>query len=319
MASIYGPLEQVLKNNKLALENRYGQNAADIKSITGVLTAVAPIDQAKIKEQFAQSLQQQQQQTAAAIAGTRLENAAGVQGASAAASELGSGDMPVPTSSATGTAQQQQIDNAAQGQSNWSALMGAMQNQQLANADAAQRGYGFEIANALQQLARQKNTELGALENQGLTLESQKAQSQLSAQQAANQLASDMAIAEARNQNALDVAGINAGAKTSAAATSAGARRYAADLAAATKTANPATYSNDVGGWMQKMAAAKATPAQINSLMSQAQKAYNAAKAEAVQGKTPSPGAVYSQWVKLYGNQTFAAPMQEYISKYLPR
>jgi hypothetical protein len=229
MASIYGPLEQIIKNNKLALENRYGQNAADIKSITGVLTAIAPADKASINQQFTQSIEEQQKRTAEAIAGTRLENAAGVQGASAAAGELGSGEMPAPTSSETGTAQQQQIDNAAQGQSNWSNFMTAMQNQQVGNAEAAQRGYGFEIANALQQLSRQKNAELGTIGNQELDLASQKAQSQLSAQQASAKLAQDMAIEQMKAGTKIDVANIGANSRLASAGISAAARRYAAD------------------------------------------------------------------------------------------
>jgi hypothetical protein len=308
MASIYGPLEQIIKNNKLALENRYGQNAADIKSITGVLTAIAPADKASINQQFTQSIEEQQKRTAEAIAGTRLENAAGVQGASAAAGELGSGDMPVPTSSATGTAQQQQIDNAAQGQSNWSNFMTAMQNQQVGNAEAAQRGYGFEIANALQQLSRQKNAELGTIGNQELDLASQKAQSQLSAQQASAKLAQDMAVEQMKANATLGAAQIRAGATQNAAGIRAAASRYAADVrAAASGSAGKLTTVRDWEKSVRQQGLAGADLTNIKRDIKDIESRIVARRSTTTATGTKKPGKataddVYSTWIAEHGD-----------------
>ena len=227
---VYAPIQQDLASQTQALANRYAQNKADITSITGVLSTIAPADKTKINQQFAASIQQQQEALASRTAEARKANTAGQAAAATAGSELGSGGMPAPTASATSLAAEAGIADSNAIGTNWGGLMGAMQQQQLSNVDAAQKGYGFEVANALQQLNRNYNQQLTGLDSQKAQLASQIAQSQLGANATAAEMAQENALAQYKGNNAIDVAGIAAKARMTAAQIAANARTSAAAI-----------------------------------------------------------------------------------------
>lgn len=343
---VYAPLEQKLANNKIALENRYAQNKADIASITGVLTQVAPQDRQRINDQFTASLTQQQEALAGRTAEARKGQVAGQQAAATAAGELGSGGMPVPTDSWTNSAINQGISQSNQAQTNWAGLMGAMQQNQLGAVDATQAGYGFQVANALQQIARQRQTGLADIANQGLDLQSQKAGALLGAQAKGAEMAQESALAQAKNQSALDVAKQQAAGRMGAAQISAGASRANAALSAGTSRQNTldriaaqgtqGMNTNTLTGWRNAVKASGRTDADIQSMTKMAQKAYDAAYKIANKGTTyrgvsvsgtktvkPSSSAVYQQWLKMYqsnpGTLKLSEPMQDYIFNFLKK
>jgi len=242
--AVYAPLEQNLKNQAAANENRYAQNKADVASITGVLTSVAPLDRQRINDQFASSIQQQQEQVAARTAEARQQQKAGNAGAQSAASELGSGGMPAPTDSWSNAAINQGIGQSNAALTNWTGFMNTMNQQQVGNVDARQAGYGFQVANALQQLNRQHQADILGQQTAWNDLQSQKAQGAISAGIKQAEMGQESALANAKNQTALGVAQLRAQGTMGAAATSAAATRYAADTRAATSLAKSAKPSN---------------------------------------------------------------------------
>jgi hypothetical protein len=319
---VYAPVINSLHQQATFLQDRYGQNKSDISSIFGILSTVRSADIPKIQQQYATSIQQQQADLAAQTGTARAAQAQGEAGAATAGAELGSDGMPAPTSSASGVATDAAVKDSTAYGDTWKALQNVMSMQQQENVRSAQFGYNAMEANALTQLRRTLEDNLNTLHMKEADVQSQIAQGKLSVAQAQAQMANENTIAKNKLQNALDVAGISAGARVDAAKIAKSAKLGAAGISAASRAANqntkPKTYSNDVGGWVQKMKDANASKSQISSLMGQAQKAYAAAQS-ANTGKTPTPGQIYAQWNKIYGNQTFAVPMQEYISKYLPR
>jgi len=209
MSDAYAPLQQNLKDQINALTNRYGQNQADVSNIFGVLSTVAPADRQRVNQQFAESVQQQQEALAARTAEARVNQNQLQHGATQAAGELGGGAAPTDSLSAQAT--NQGIAQANQTQTNWEGLMGATQAQQLGNIDARQAGYGYQQANALQQLSRDYNTNLLGLQGQQLGLQSQQIQGQIGANAKMAEMAQESALAQAQNQTALGVAQIRAG------------------------------------------------------------------------------------------------------------
>lgn len=328
---VYAPLEQNLKDQAIANANRYAQNQADVTSITGVLSQIAPQDKQRINQQFAASVQQQQEALAGRTAEARKGQLAGQQGAATAASEMGSGGMPVPTDSYSNQAINQGIAQSNQAQTNWAGLMGAMQQQQLGNADATQAGYGFQVANALQNLFRNRQTQIGG-ETQALNaLQSQKAQSQLSAQAAGAEMAQESALAGAKNQTALQVAQTAAKAKIQGQQIAANARTGAAAISAAAKGDKTAKTPaiKTVSDWRNAVKSSGGSDQNISSMISMSQKAYDAVYAQlnpnaGIPGtKTvkPTSGQVYQKWVQMYGGKSgtmkFSGAVQDYIYNFI--
>ena len=331
--AVYAPLEQNLKDQAAANANRYAQNQADVSSITGVLTSIAPLDRDRVNKQFADSIQQQSENLASRTAEARKNQAAGAAGAQTAAGELGSGGMPAPTDSWSNQAVNQGIAQSNASQTGWENFMNAMKLQQTGNIDARQSGISYQVANALQQLSRNRQNELQQQNAAWNQLQSQKAQGAIQAGISQAEMAQESDIANAKNQTAMNVALARAQGSKDVANIAAGASRYATDTRAALAANKAATsgkkYTNDVAGWKNKLVDSNVSSNEINSLMGQASKAYTSAVkkyGKDQRGNTVkvTPGQIYSEWVAMYGNKKnglsrFATPMQDYINDYLPR
>lgn len=192
---VYKPLFQNLEAQRLAERQRYAENAGDIKNIFGTLTTVSATDRARIENQFAQSIEQQQQALAARTAEARMGSAAGQAGAATAGAETGLADMPAPTSSRTQQIAEAGIADANAQQGIWENLMRGTSQQTLADLENRAGSAGYQEANALMQLDRQNTLAERGFDAQKAQLTSQQLQSQMEAQQAQAKLAQDWAIA----------------------------------------------------------------------------------------------------------------------------
>jgi hypothetical protein len=270
----YQPVISQLQTKAAQLQDRYGKNASDISNIFGALTTVSAADKARINQQFTQSVQQQQDMLAQRTAQAQLDAQKGAAGAATAASETGSGGMPVPTSSLSGQATNQGIADSNAYATTWQGLQGIMQNQAVSNLDAAAQGYKFQQANAITQNARNLQDALSGNQMQQAQIQSDIAQAKLGAQAKGAEMGQESALAQAKNQTALDVARQQAAGRIGAAQVSAGTSR-----------ANAATSANAQITAAQIRAAAKNTPKAADMASPSAWE-----KAVRTTGKTLIPG-----------------------------
>lgn len=230
----YAPISQMLTQQKAAATLRNQQNAADIKTIFGTLATVRAEDRQKIQQQYATSLQQQQEALAGRTAETRAATAAGQQGAQMAAGELGTTTEAAPQS-LTAQAAEQGIARSNEYQTTWNALQQVMNQQAQNDVLASIRGYDYQQVASLDALRKQLEDTLNNLSGQELQNQSALAGAKLSAQQ--NAMQTELGIQGAQAQAQADEAASNLAAKTKlqVAQTAADARIQAAEIAAAAK------------------------------------------------------------------------------------
>lgn len=231
--------------------------------------------------------------------------------------------MPVPTSSASGAAYTASNTDANAYQTTWNALQQVMSAQQQENVRSSMEGYDYQKVATLESLQKDLEDRLMAISgNQAQTM-TDIANAKLGAQAAQASSAADAAALQQKLANDWAIANLNASTKLGAAGTSAAARRYAADVGAASRNSST-NYSNDIGGWTQKVIDAGGTAAQAASLQQQIDKAYAAAEAANTDAlgnvKKVSKYQIMAQWKKLYRNKPgtlkFATAVQDYIDNY---
>jgi hypothetical protein len=236
----YNPVLDFLKSQATAAQDRYGQNKADITNLFGTLSTVRAADIPKIQQQYATSIQQQQDAVAQRMALQNVQTQQGAQGAATAGAELGGADMPAPTNSLSAQAGTAANTDANAYQTTWNALQQVMSAQDQQNVRNAQYGYDAQQSSALLQMQRQLEDRLAQINGDIAGTQSQVAQSQLGAQAASASAQADAQALQDKLNNEAYIAGIGANAKLGAAQIAADARTTAAKTSAANKAANNA-------------------------------------------------------------------------------
>lgn len=245
--SQFSPAIKYLAQQETNMRDRYAQNQANLQSIFGALSGLSAKDAARINEQFTQSITEQQQALAARTAEARAGSAAGVAQAQATGAERGAG--PGMAVNPLQTAVEEGISGAKTAQQQWEGLMSANQAQAVQDAATRQTGFGYQQAQALQDLQ-------GSLEGNLLGLAGSRAQ-----------VEGDLAGAKYQAQQQVREA------KYSEAMAAAERSRQAAAAAAAAKN----TYSKGIAGIQEK---AVKQGINFNSLQSGLSEAYDAAFAK---------------------------------------
>jgi len=320
----YNPVLDFLKSQATAAQDRFGQNKADITNLFGTLSTVRAADIPKIQQQYATSIQQQQDAVAQRMALQNVQTQQGAQGAATAGAELGGADMPAPTNSLSAQAGTAANTDANAYQTTWNALQQVMSAQDQQNVRNAQYGYDAQQSSALLQLQRQLEDRLSQINGDIAGTQSQVAQAQLGAQASAAEMTQEQLLAQAKAQNALDVAGVGANARVTAAQIAAKAR-VTASKSKGNKTPKPKTYTSNYTGWSQKILDAGGTTANVQSIQNMVQKSYDAVYAKLnppvapgakVTIKKPSNAQIAAQWNKVYGAKSskFTQPVMDYIN-----
>ena len=291
----YQPILDQYAAQQAQLQDRYGQNAADIKNIFGNLSTVRALDKTKIAQQYQTSIQQQQDALAARTAETRMNTQAGQQGAATAAGEMGTEGQPVPTDSLTAQAAEQGVADSNAYQTTWAALQNVMSQQAQNDVQNAVQGYDYQQTSALEQLRNNLEDRLAAIQGNVAGTQSQLAQAKLSGQQN---------VANAKYQEALQ------------------RQQAAASLAAAQASAanKRPSYSKDAFGLQQRAADAGVD---YNSVQNSVNEAYNAAyamlnPANSMKVTTPKKSDILNAWnaIKAGSPQT-AARLSPFVTTYV--
>lgn len=259
LASVYGPLGDLLASQKKSAESRYATNQADIKNIFGALTSLGKEDAARINKQFTDSIANQQMSLAARTAEQRAATEAGTAQAVATGAERGEG--PAMAVNPISVAAEEGISNSNAIMTNWQGLMQA--NQAQANVDATNRGagYGQQQVGALATLSKNFEATMADLGAQEAGLKSQIAQAKIDAQNA--YAAGDAAAAAAaqktldalnlqllKNQGAQNVANTQAQAKLAGISMQ---QSGANSRSAASNSTSTKKYSKDIYGFQQRV------------------------------------------------------------------
>jgi hypothetical protein len=287
--SAYKPVLDFLAQQETAARARYGENKSDIKTIFGALTDVAVQDQARINEQFTQSIAEQQMSLAARTAEARQGAAAGVAASQAAGAERGNGPAmgvnPLQTASDEGIAR----SNAYQ--TTWEALQNANKDQAVVNTQTRQAGYGQQQVGAIQQLAR--NLEDRLMEIGGNT-------AQVQADIAKAQIGAKQTVANANYQERQT-------SKQQAAA------NYRAQLAAQAKANKPKTYPRTLAGLTSYISDIAPSEKDATNFMNSLAKAETDAIAD-----DRSSGQAYQMWLAKHKSypQEYKTKAKEYFNYY---
>jgi hypothetical protein len=323
IAQAYAPVTSFLQNQATQTSKRYADNAANIKSIFGTLSTVRQEDIPRIQKQFATSLLEQQTAVADRMARQNAEASAGRQGAATAASELGSGGMPTPTSSMSGGAYTASNTDANAYQTTWNALQNVMSSQQQANVDAQIQGYDYQRVATLENLQKSLEDKLMQISGNQAQVLTDIANAKNSAAAAANEQGLEYGSLQDKLANALAVAKVRAKGTTDAATIRAGAR-----TGSNTPTPPPVedtksrkNFSNNVLGWEDWAKANGADAGAVGSMRKNAEYALNAWKTDPKNAnKTPTRTQILQKWNELYGKSGRGASkdyVAEYITKYL--
>lgn len=183
----YQPALKFIEQQRTQANERYAQNKADISNLFGQLTQVNKDSQARVNQQFTESIANQQMQTANRIAEARLGAQQTQESALRAADERGGGPMgnlaasPVAVEAERGIARQGALQEIFAGQ------QGSIQQQTLQNLLAAQQGYGQQQLQAEQGLGRSLEDVLLGLSGQEVGVRGDLAAAKLSGRQAVKQ------------------------------------------------------------------------------------------------------------------------------------
>jgi hypothetical protein len=294
LASVYSPLQDLLKMQQANASKRYEQNKADITSIFGALSSLTAEDTARINKQFTDSITKQQTDYATRVAEQKTEAAAGTAQAAATGAERGTG--PAMNTSPVQQAADAANANANAALTNWQGLMQATQAQTVKDAETRGAGYTQQKLGSLAQLSKNFEDTLAQFAGQDAQLKSQMAQSKLDQQaamanndfeaaQAANKQTAALQLQDLKNQGLMDVATLKAKVA----------------LARGTGSSTPS-----LKGVEALMAKAAATDVDFIGVQSSVQDAYNTAyeqknpdKTKA--GKAPTVQEVKAAWYYLNG------------------
>jgi hypothetical protein len=289
----FQPVLDQYAQQQAQLQDRYGQNAADIKNIFGNLTTVRALDKTKIAQQYQTSIQQQQDALAARTAETRMATEAGQQGAATAAGEMGTAGQPAPTDSLTAQAAEQGVADSNAYQTTWAALQNVMSQQAQNDVQNAIQGYDYQQTAGLEQLRNNLEDRLAAIQGDVAGTQSQLAQAKLSGQQT---------VANAKYGEAQD------------------AKAQAAALAAAqAKAATPKeqSYSKDIYGWGQRVASAGKDATGITNSINQAATAeLNAQKARGIAQPKLTKANLQNRWLVMFQGDPSTEFAIDYIKNY---
>ncbi len=177
----FQPALDVIAQQRTQANERYAQNKADIANIFGALSQVNQASEARVNQQFENSIANQQMATAQRVAEARTGAAQTQQAAIAAADERGGGPMgnlaasPVAVEAERGIANQNALQALFQGE------QGAIRQQTLQDIQAANRGLGFQQVAATQQLGRSLEDVLMGLTGREADVRSQLGQARTAA------------------------------------------------------------------------------------------------------------------------------------------
>lgn len=222
----YKPALDYLTQQETASKERYAKNKASLESIFGALSDVSAKDAARINQQFTDSITQQQQALAARTAEARAGSAAGVAQAQATGAERGMGPgmavNPIQTATEEGVARSNEY------QTTWEGLMKANQAQAGIDASNRQTGYGFQQAQALQDLQNSLEDRLLALSGDKAQVQADIAQAKYAAQQQVREAKYNEALAAA--ERARQAAAAAASSKSNYASGVAGIQQKASEV-----------------------------------------------------------------------------------------
>lgn len=179
--SAYKPTLDLLNQQKAQANARYEANAADIKNIFGNLSTVGAADAARIKEQFVNTIAEQQAGLAARTAEARANQAAGEAQQAITAGERGNG--PAMNVNPTATAREQGIAQSNAYQTVWEALQNANQLQAQNDISARTAGYGQQQVEAVSRLKTNLEDVLNQLSGRQADVQSQLAQAKIGGKQ----------------------------------------------------------------------------------------------------------------------------------------
>jgi hypothetical protein len=325
ITSAYAPLADYFSKQADLANERYTKNAANITSIFGTLSDVRQSDIPKIQQQYATSLQQQQDAVAQRMALQNSEAQQGRQGAATAASELGSGGMPAPTSSMSGGAYTASNTDANAYQTTWNALQQVMSAQQQENVRSEIQGYNYQKVATLENLQKSLEDRLSQLSGSNAQVLGDIANAKISSQQAQASMANDWAMNDAKLQNALQVAGIRAAGQQGAASTSANARLGAAQISAAARLQSGGTSTKSIADWESAInqvggnGAANQVRGAINDLVNRIRNQRSTDPNNAGKSKTSikvTPQDIMAAWTTNFPNFPATGLVQEYLNKY---
>ena len=177
----YKPTLDLLNQQKTQANQRYEANAADIKNIFGNLSTVGAADSARIKEQFVNTIAQQQAGLAARTAEARANQTAGEAQQAVTAGERGNG--PMMNVDPTATAREQGIAQSNAYQTVWEALQNANQLQAQNDISTRTAGYGQQQVDAVSRLKMNLEDVLSQLSGKQTDVQSQLAQAKIGGQQ----------------------------------------------------------------------------------------------------------------------------------------
>lgn len=219
LASVYSPLQELLKAQQDKASKRYAQNQADITSIFGALSGLTAEDTARVNKQFTDSIAKQNLDYSTRVAQQKAEATAGTQQAVATGAERGSG--PAMNVSPVQEAADKANADANAALTNWQGLMAATQAQTVKDVETRGEGYTQQKLGALAQLSKNFEDTLSQFAVQDAQLKSQMAQSKLDQQnamanndfeaaQAADKQAAALQLQDLKNQGLMDVATLKA-------------------------------------------------------------------------------------------------------------
>jgi uncharacterized protein YoaH (UPF0181 family) len=276
-SGVYKPALDFLEQQRKFAQSRYESNAANLKNIFGALTGLAAADQARIKEQFTQSITASQTALAERMAAENAATAEGVAQAQETGAERGMGPGMAVNPIQSAMAEGQSQANAAA--TVWEGLQRANESQALEDTRTRQAGYGYQEVAATQALQDALNERLMGLEGSKAGVLGDLAQAKFGVQQN---------VAQAKYQEAV-------AARNAAASAAAAAARAASNIPAVDKV------RNSIGSQ------------RFNALTNQLNSAYARALAgknpidpvTGKQGKMQMPNAsdVLAEWINVGGNR----------------
>lgn len=172
----FQPALDFIAGQRTQANERYSQNKADIANIFGNLTQVNQESQNRVRQQFEQSIAQQQMQTAQRIAQARTGAEQTQQAAIRAMDERGGGPMSNLNASPAAVASERAIGDIGSYAQIWQGQQGAIQQQTQQDLQAGLRSLGQQEVQANMQLKRSLEDTLNSLAGQETGIRSELAQ-----------------------------------------------------------------------------------------------------------------------------------------------
>lgn len=172
----FQPTLDFIGQERVRANERYAQNKADIANIFGNLTQVNQESQARVRQQFEQSLTNQQMQTAQRMAQARVGAEQTQAAAVRAMDERGGGPMGNLAASPAAVASERAIGDIGSYAQIWEGQQRAIQEQTQQDLLAGLRGLGFQQAQSVSQLQNSLESTLNQLSGREAGVRSELAQ-----------------------------------------------------------------------------------------------------------------------------------------------